>query len=242
MVIGVTWARGKGSTLPGKNKYPILGKPLISYPLRSLKMSGTVDHHYVFTEDDEIAQVTLDAGWKVIPRSDRFVSYSGKNFSMIEAWEFIARHIAADLDLEISKTSTRGLGSFVSLAAVTFGLNCNNCMLRSETFRKMYALIQDESANKVVPAVKVDGGLFLGMEGSKLHPLWFNHGVNRQNCPSVYTILGNSSFTKRQNFKDGHLNMAFVEINEIEGLDVHSKSDVEFIEAYLSCNPDYFDR
>jgi len=98
MNIGITWARGKGSTLPGKNKYPILGKPLIYYPLMSLKKSGVIDFFYVFTEDDEIAEITTSIGWRVIPRPHYLVSYTDKGFDFHKAWRLINEYIANDLD------------------------------------------------------------------------------------------------------------------------------------------------
>lgn len=241
MNVGITWARGNGSTLEGKNKYPIYGRPLIYYPLMSLKKSGTVDYHYVFTEDDEIAEITQNVGWRVIPRPQRFVSYRAKGFDGQAAWKLIVTHIVKDLGVSIPAFSGNWVTAFHRLSDVAFALNCNNCMLRSTTFRRMLARMKEKSIPSVYPAVRVDDHLMMGHPEGYLFPVWHAQGLNRQYYPPLYRALLTTSFTNAWKDFTGRPDYYYYEIESIESMDVHDVSDIDLIEAYLDRHPDYFD-
>lgn len=241
MNIGITWARGQGSSFKGKNKYPIKGKPLIWYPLMSLKASRTVDYHYVFTEDDEISEITLSVGWRVIPRPSKFISYNSKGYNNQEAWKYITCYIAEDLDRPIPEFTGDWITSFHLLSEYAFSLNCNNCMIRSDTFRQMYKKVQSNKIPSVYPAAKADEHLMLGHPDGYLFPLWHAQGLNRQYYPPLYRALLNTSFTNARASIQGRPNYYYYEIDPIEATDVHDKRDVELIEAYLDCHPGYFE-
>ncbi|MBU1248404.1 MAG: hypothetical protein KKB70_06890 [Proteobacteria bacterium] len=240
MNIGITWARGSGSTLEGKNKRPILGKPLIYYPLMSLKQSGTMDRHYVFTEDDEIAQTVLDVGWSVIPRPSRFIAYRGKGFDWNEAWKHIVTHVAGDLGVPVPDINGSWVVRFDVLADTTMVLNCNNCMVRGNTFRGMFEMLHEKQARYVYPAICIDGDVKIGMRDGSLFPLWHIHGVNRQNAMPLYQTLGNTFFHRMENTRNGKPLSYYYEIDVMEAMDVHSQYDIDLIEFFLSKNPSYF--
>jgi hypothetical protein len=59
----------KGSTgFPGKNLYPLLGKPLLVYPLLAARQARLVDRVYVSTDDEEIMAISREYGAEVIVR------------------------------------------------------------------------------------------------------------------------------------------------------------------------------
>lgn len=59
----------KGSTgFPGKNLYPIFGKPLLVYPLLAARHARLIDRFYVSTDDEEIMTISRQYGAKVIIR------------------------------------------------------------------------------------------------------------------------------------------------------------------------------
>lgn len=59
----------KGSTgFPGKNLYPILGRPLMVYPLLAARHASQVNQVYVSTDDEEIMAVAREHGAEVIIR------------------------------------------------------------------------------------------------------------------------------------------------------------------------------
>ena len=59
----------KGSIgFPGKNLYPLLGRPLMAYPLLAALHARHVDEVYVSTDDERIMTIAADHGAEVIVR------------------------------------------------------------------------------------------------------------------------------------------------------------------------------
>ncbi len=59
----------EGSTgFPGKNLYPILGRPLCAYPLLAAKQSRMVDRLYVSTDSPRIKEIAREYGAEIIER------------------------------------------------------------------------------------------------------------------------------------------------------------------------------
>ena len=59
----------KGSTgFPGKNLYPILGRPLMVYPLLGAQHARLVDRIYVSTDDADIMAISREHGAEIIVR------------------------------------------------------------------------------------------------------------------------------------------------------------------------------
>ncbi len=69
MTIAALLLGRKGSTgLPGKNLRPVLGRPLVAYPLMAARDSRYVDRTYVSTDDPEIAAIAREHDAEVIDR------------------------------------------------------------------------------------------------------------------------------------------------------------------------------
>ena len=64
LLIGRAGSRG----FPGKNLYPVLGRPLAAYPLIAAQESRHVDRIYVSTDAPEIAQIGEAYGAELIER------------------------------------------------------------------------------------------------------------------------------------------------------------------------------
>ena len=56
-VLGVIPARGGSKTIPRKNIYPLLGKPLVAYTIEAALESRRLSRTIVSTEDEEIASI-----------------------------------------------------------------------------------------------------------------------------------------------------------------------------------------
>jgi CMP-N-acetylneuraminic acid synthetase len=64
-----------GSTgFPGKNLHPVLGRPLVAYPLLAAAESETVDRIYVSTDSPEIAAIGAEHGAEPIERPPELAS------------------------------------------------------------------------------------------------------------------------------------------------------------------------
>jgi len=68
MNIALITARGGSKGLPGKNIYPLSGKPLIAWSIDAAKESGLFEDVYVSTDCSDIASIAEKFGAKVIKR------------------------------------------------------------------------------------------------------------------------------------------------------------------------------
>jgi CMP-N-acetylneuraminic acid synthetase len=68
MIAALLLGRGGSSGFPGKNLHPVLGRPLMAYPLLAAQESNAVDRIFVSTDDAEIARVGADYGAELIER------------------------------------------------------------------------------------------------------------------------------------------------------------------------------
>lgn len=69
-IIALIPARGGSKGIPGKNVYPLAGKPLIVHSIEQALQSRYVTKTVVSTDDDRIAQASRDAGASVIHRPE----------------------------------------------------------------------------------------------------------------------------------------------------------------------------
>ena len=67
-IICIIPARGGSKRLPRKNILPILGRPMLSYPIEVALKSELFDSVIVSTEDKEIAKKADSAGAEVFDR------------------------------------------------------------------------------------------------------------------------------------------------------------------------------
>ena len=68
MIVALMLGRGGSKGFPGKNTFPVLGRPMMSYPLMAALSAGQVDDVYVSTDSDEIREVALGYDAKIIDR------------------------------------------------------------------------------------------------------------------------------------------------------------------------------
>ena len=68
MVVALMLGREGSKGFPGKNIYPVLGRPMMTYPLLAAHEAKGVDEVYVSTDSDRIKNVALENGAKVIER------------------------------------------------------------------------------------------------------------------------------------------------------------------------------
>ena len=96
---------------------------MVYWTLKNALDAGFMDEIFVFTEDSEIADVTRSLGCRVVDRPKEMIFYNG-GFSSPGEWDrYVEEQIAA-------VTKAR--------ADILVGLNCNICLLKGETLRRMY--------------------------------------------------------------------------------------------------------
>lgn len=109
----------KGSVgFPGKNVFPVLGRPLCSYPLLAAKNSKITDKVYVSTDDEEIMEIGQRHGAEIIVRPPELASKSALGeHAYVHGYNVIAN---------IAKQE----GKTIELMVLLF---CNAATLLSET-------------------------------------------------------------------------------------------------------------
>lgn len=219
-VIARMMARGNGSTLKRKNAFPILGKPMLWWSLSEARKVGFIDEIFVWTEDNELAQITRDCGCHVIPRTLEQVFYHG-GFSDPNQWGTYLD------DYILSKCGTLG--------DLRVGLNCNYCLITSEVLETMFGkLMEHRNAESIVPVTKVDPYLYMeNPKTSCLFPVWVHPGLDRQEYPTLYRMGGISITHAKRGIHDFGQRTLFHEVAPEYLLDVHDLEDVKLAEYYL---------
>lgn len=67
-VVALMLGRGGSTGFPGKNLHPVLGRPLMAYPLMAARDSEHVDRVFVSTDSEEIMEVARAYGAEIIVR------------------------------------------------------------------------------------------------------------------------------------------------------------------------------
>lgn len=70
MVPALIIGRAGSSGFPGKNVTPIVGRPLVAYPILAAQKSSRVDKVYISTDSDEIMAIGRKFGAEIIKRPD----------------------------------------------------------------------------------------------------------------------------------------------------------------------------
>ena len=65
LVLGIIPARGGSKSVPGKNLYPLGGRPLVEHTILSARAAKSLDRLIVSTDDERIAAVARAAGAEV---------------------------------------------------------------------------------------------------------------------------------------------------------------------------------
>ena len=68
MIAALLIGREASTGFPGKNTYPVLGRPLMAYPLLAALNAKYVDRVYVSTDSPKIKELGLDYGAEIIDR------------------------------------------------------------------------------------------------------------------------------------------------------------------------------
>lgn len=92
MNVAIVTARAGSKSIIDKNVYPILGQPLISYPLRAALEAQRVQAVYVSTDGDKIATVSKELGCHIIERPEELCGDTVNHGDVIKhAVEYVDR-------------------------------------------------------------------------------------------------------------------------------------------------------
>lgn len=70
MIAAILIGREGSTGFPGKNVYPLLGRPLVAYPLMAANAAPSIDRVYVSTDSEAIKQIAREHNAIIIDRPD----------------------------------------------------------------------------------------------------------------------------------------------------------------------------
>lgn len=102
MIYALLLGREGSSGFPGKNVYPVLGRPLMVYPLLAALNSKYVDKVFVSTDSRKIKEITKQYGAEVIDRPVYLCTKEalGED-AYLHGYNWIKEHISSDIELMI---------------------------------------------------------------------------------------------------------------------------------------------
>ncbi len=68
MISALLLGRERSSGFPGKNLFPVLGRPMMVYPLLAAHAAKTIDRVYVSTDSPRIKAIAAECGARIIDR------------------------------------------------------------------------------------------------------------------------------------------------------------------------------
>ena len=100
MIVAILIGRGGSVGIPKKNVYPVLNRPLMSYPLLAAQNSKFVDEVYVSTDSQDIINVGKKLGAKIIDRPPELAtSEAVVEDAYVHAYEFIKKQVKEEIEL-----------------------------------------------------------------------------------------------------------------------------------------------
>ena len=100
MIAALMLGRGGSAGFPGKNVYPVLGRPLMAYPLIAARNALHIDEIYVSTDSEEIKEVGRSYGAHVINRPPELCT---KEALGEDAYVHGYRHIRYELGRDVEQ-------------------------------------------------------------------------------------------------------------------------------------------
>lgn len=95
-VYALALGRGGSTGFPGKNTCPVLGRPLMAYPILEAQRAGSVEGIYLSTDSEEIKSVGQDLGVELIDRPPELATAKAlAEDAFVHGWREMERRLAA---------------------------------------------------------------------------------------------------------------------------------------------------
>lgn len=87
--------------LPGKNTFPILGRPMMRYPMMAAENSQFVTHKFFSTDSEKYKDIGRENGWEIIDRPDYLATKEAKGEdAFVHAYSEIKKRLS-DWEIEV---------------------------------------------------------------------------------------------------------------------------------------------
>lgn len=215
MKLCVIPARGGSKRIPRKNINPFLGKPIILYTIETVNKSNLFDEIMVSTDDDEIAEISRNAGVQVpFKRSEKNSNdYASTSDVLLEILDFYYQK--------------RRIFDYLCCCYPTAPF------MKVEKLIQGYELLQRPDVQMVYPVAKFEVSVFSALKIDKngfIHPLFEERILNRsQDFEELYYDAGQwywirvKDFLKEKSLEK--LKTMAVLLKNIEVQDINDYSD-----------------
>ena len=219
-VLGIVPARAGSKGIPGKNKKILCGKPLIQYPLEAA-LNSKLNDIIVSTDDDDIRQIVIDLGIKVIIRPKEL---SGDLIPTLP----VLLHALNSLNKQFDAVMT---------LQPTSPLRTSRHINESLDLFEQFPL-----ADSLVSIVRVPHN-YLPMSLMVKKEQWLDHYemgtklMRRQDKPVLYARNGAAIYLTRTNRLNNFIiggNILGYEMEYIESIDVDDIKDLKLAEIILN--------
>ena len=215
--VAIIPARGGSKRLPRKNVMPVLGKPMLAYPVQAALQSGMFERVIVSTEDEEIREAALEAGAEVLERPNE-----------------LARDRARVVD--VCENVLEILGKDNALPDYFCCIYATAIFITPDDLKKSFQLFEQEPTPDVVMGVS-DFNLHpvqaLEHKDGFLTPKWPEYlGMQSQFHPRLVASngtlywAGTSYFEQNPNFYCSRLKG--YKIPKLRAIDLDTQEDLEF--------------
>lgn len=213
--IAIITARGGSKRIPKKNIKEFLGRPIISYSIEIALESGLFDEVMVSTDDEEIAELSINYGANVPflrskKNSDDFSTTPDVLIEVIESYYKIGYHF--DIGCCIYPTAP---------------------LISKKTFSASLKKLENNSLDCIFPAIKfsypIQRALYLDSKQKIKMVNPENYRTRSQDLETFYHDAGQFYWFNITTFlKKGKLwteNCEMIEISELESQDIDNLSD-----------------
>ncbi len=216
--IAIIPARGGSKRLPRKNILPLGGLPLLAHSILYAKSNSVlIDEVYVSTDDEQIKEVALVYGAKVI---DRPASISGDLEPTISSLQHVLKTIDSDVENVVLLQPTNPLRP-VNLLTQCFQKyiedNLDSLFTVSQNFHKL---------GKISNGNFVPFNYEIGQRSQDLEPLYFENGLL---YISKAKLILNGQIISEKAFP-------YLVNHVFSNVDIDTKEDFDYAEYLLNKN------
>jgi CMP-N-acetylneuraminic acid synthetase len=102
MIAALLLGREGSTGFPGKNTYPVLGRPMMVYPLLAAQAAGCVDEIFVSTDSDKIKSVARDYGATIIDRPPELATKEALgDDAYVHGYRYIRDELGKEIELMV---------------------------------------------------------------------------------------------------------------------------------------------
>lgn len=220
--IATICARGGSTGLPRKNLKTLCGKPLIVHTIEQALASDCIDHVFVSTDDQEIADVASKAGAEVpfLRPKELATKDAAKHPAIMHCVEYVVRSgIRVSRIIDMDPTSPLRTDEDIS-----------SCLgLLTDEVDVVFS-VNEAKKNPYFNMVEIDNDGFAAVSKSLSNPV-----VARQHAPAVYAINGSLYAWRMDSISKGLWDgkAKIYVMPEERSIDIDSQFDFDFVEYLM---------